>query len=69
MIATPAFGEIVTVPWGIGTVRGKVGEVYGLPGRRQVIVELAPELSGHVVDEPTTVAFPLASVERADVPA
>jgi hypothetical protein len=65
----PVFGEIVTIPWGIGRVRGTVADVYGSPGRLHVLVELRPELTGAIVDEPTTVAWPLEEVERVDVPA
>jgi hypothetical protein len=58
-------GEVVVIPWGLDEVRGIVAEVYGIGSRARVVVELSPELSGYVVDEPTTVALPLGAVHRA----
>jgi hypothetical protein len=60
-----AFGDEVLVPWGPEyDVRGTVQEVYGPPARRHVVVRLTPELSGPVVDEPTTVAMPIDAVKK-----
>ena len=59
-----AFGDEVLIPWGIDEVRGNVHEIYGPVGRRQVVVRLTPELSGYVVDEPTTVVYPLDAVRK-----
>ena len=58
------FGEEVLIPWGLDEVRGLVREVYGPPGRLHVVVELRPELSASVVDEPTTVVWPIDEVKR-----
>lgn len=55
-------GMTVVIPWGVGEVRGTALEVYGTEPRAQVVVELTPELSGYVVDEPTTVTVPLSAV-------
>ncbi len=58
------FGEEIIIPWGIDEVRGTVREVYGIPPKIYVVVDLTPALSGYVVDEPTTVTMPLDSVKR-----
>lgn len=59
------FGEEVEVPWGFEVaVRGTVYEVYGYDDDLRVVVLLTPELSGYVVDEPTTVVWPIAKVRR-----
>lgn len=63
-----AFGEEVIIPWGLDEVRGTVREVYGRPPRVQVVIDLTPELTGSVVDEPTTVTLPLDAVRKV-VPA
>lgn len=59
-----AFGDEVIIPWGVAEVRGTVREVYGTPPRVHVVVELTPELSGSIVDEPTTVTLPLDAVKK-----
>ncbi len=60
------YGDEVLIPWGFESdVRGTVQEVYGPPARRHVVVRLTPELSGAVVDEPSTVAMPIDSVKKA----
>ena len=59
-----AFCDLVDVAWGLGTVVGQVINLYGPPHRRHVTVELTPELSSYVVDEPTTVSVPLSAVQR-----
>jgi len=56
--------ETVAITWGISEVLGTVREVYGRAPRVYVVVNLSPELSSYVVDEPTTVALPLADVPR-----
>ena len=45
-------------------VRGTVHEVYGYDDDLRVVVLLTPELSGYVVDEPTTVVWPIAKVKK-----
>jgi hypothetical protein len=59
-----SYGEEVIIPWGLEEVRGRVREVYGWPPRVHVVVELTPELSGSIVDEPTTVTMPADAVRR-----
>lgn len=49
-------GDEVIIPWGIDEIHGTVRDVYGTPPRVHVVVELTPELSGSIVDEPTTAA-------------
>jgi hypothetical protein len=62
-------GETVIVAWGLAEIRGTVVELYGASPRTHIVVELTPEISGDVVDEPTTVSLPLAAVRRAGVAA
>lgn len=62
-------GEVVVVPWGLAEVRGTIVEIYGNAARAHVVIELTPEVSGDVVDEPTTVSLPLDSVRRAGIAA
>ena len=62
-------GDEVLIPWGLGDVHGTVAEVYGTGSRRRVVVRLTPELSGYVVDEPTTVAYPYSDVRSAETAA
>lgn len=59
-----AYGDEVLVSWGFEDVRGRVQEVYGPPARRHVVVLLTPELSGDIVDEPSTVSLPLDAVTK-----
>jgi hypothetical protein len=61
-----ATGDLVIVPWGLGTVVGRISEVYGPPTRRFAVVTLTPALSGDVVDEATTVSVPLDTLKRRD---
>lgn len=59
------YGDEVLVPWGFeDDVRGTVQEIYGPPARRHVVVLLTPELSGSVVDEPSTVSMPIDAVKK-----
>lgn len=60
-----AFGDEVLIPWGFEEdVRGAVQEVYGPPARRHVVVLLTPEVSGAIVDEPSTVSMPIDAVKK-----
>jgi len=59
-----AYGDVVLVSWGFEDVRGTVREVYGPPARRHVVVLLTPELSGDIVDEPSTVSVPFDAVTK-----
>ena len=59
------FGDEVLIPWGFEVdVRGTVQEVYGPPARRHVVVLLTPEVSGAIVDEPSTVSLPIDAVKK-----
>ena len=62
MTRTLKLGDRVVIPWGIGEVSDTVAEVYGRVCDRQVVVALTTELSGFVVDQPTTVSFPIGWV-------
>ncbi|MGB3411589.1 MAG: hypothetical protein WBA45_10350 [Microthrixaceae bacterium] len=58
-------GDLVAFLWGVSEVRGTVAEIYGQKGHRQVVIALDPEVTGYVVDEPTTVSLPIEDVRRA----
>lgn len=58
------YGDLVAFRWGAAEVHGTVAEVYGPKGRRRVVIALDPEISGYVVDEPTTVALSVDDVQR-----
>lgn len=64
MIDELRYGDLVAFRWGMAEVHGTVAEVYGPEGRRRVVIALDPEVSGHVVDEPTTVALSVEDVHR-----
>lgn len=54
------YGDIVEVPWPIGTARARILELRGYPGNERVFVEIldgADELS-----EPLTVTYPMREV-------
>lgn len=57
-------GDEVIIPWGIDEVHGTVERLYGRPTHGRVVVQLTPELSGSVVDAPTTVTLPLEAVTK-----
>lgn len=57
-------GDRIKIPWGVDEVEGTVDEVYGPVHLRRVVVRLTPELSDYVVDEPTTVVFPLEAIRK-----
>ena len=59
-----SYGDEVLIPWGFGEVRGTVKEVYGPATRRHVVVLLTPDLSGEIVDEPSTVSLPVDKVKK-----
>lgn len=62
---TLAFGDRVLIAWGLeDDVCGTVQEVYGPAGRRHVVVLLTPDVSGPVVNEPSTVSVPIDAVKR-----
>lgn len=58
-------GDLVAFLWGVSEVHGTVAEVYGQKGHQQVVIALDPEVTGYVVDEPTTVSLPIEDVRRA----
>ena len=60
-----SYGEKVIIPWGVDEVHATVVEIYGPPAQRSVVVQLTPELSDFVVDEPTTISMPLDSLRSA----
>ena len=61
----PMYGDLVEIPWGPrNAVRATVHEVYGQPGRRHVVVLLTPDVSGYVVDKPTTLSLSIDKVTR-----
>ncbi len=62
-------GDEVVVDWDLDEVHGTVAEIYGQGPARRIVVELTPELSSFVVDEPTTVTLPVAAVRPAGVSA
>ncbi|MDP8930703.1 MAG: hypothetical protein M3O70_19580 [Actinomycetota bacterium] len=63
-LGEPVFGELVAIPWGLGEVYCYIHEIYGRPGRRYVVLRLAPALSHYVLDDETTVVVPLEQVRR-----
>ena len=69
MNSTLKSGDQVLVLWGLAEVRGTIIELYGPPTRSHVVVELTPELTGEIVDEPTTVSLPVEAVRLATVAA
>lgn len=58
------YGDLVVFHWGTGDVHGTVRELYGRPDDRRVVLDLTPEISGYVVDEPTTVALSVGDVRK-----
>jgi hypothetical protein len=65
---TPAYGDVVRVIWGLGTVRGRVLEVRGgmnADGTRRlprVLVEIDP---GEVTEDAATLSVPLDQVRQS----
>lgn len=58
------YGDEVVIPWGIDEVHGTVHNIYGTAPNVRVVVRLTPELTGTVVDEPTTVTVPAERIKR-----
>lgn len=58
------YGDLVVFHRGLVEVRGTVAEFYGTKDRRKVVIALTPEISGDVVDEPTTVALSVDDVRK-----
>jgi len=59
-------GDLVIFLWaGVFEVHGIVDEIYGSGERRHAVLLLSPEVSGYVVDEPTTLSLPIHKVQRA----
>jgi hypothetical protein len=52
----------VLFPWGRHNVKGTIAEVYGHPPRLMVVINITPEMTGSVIDEPTTAVWPLDEV-------
>jgi hypothetical protein len=60
-------GDIVLFPY-VGRMRkGTVREIYGIPGRVKVVINMTPELTGIGVMEPTTIVFPIERIELVQV--
>lgn len=59
-----AYGDLVVFKRGLVEVRGTIAEICGQQGNRRVVIALDPEISGYVVDEPTTVALPVERVRK-----
>jgi hypothetical protein len=59
------YGDQVLLSWGLAEIRGTIIEIYGRSPRQHVVVQLTPELSGYIVDEPTTVSLPIDLVRPA----
>lgn len=65
MIEEPTYGEVVEFNWSKHIqMRGRVREIYGEPGNRQVVLDLLPELSPDLVYEPKTLALELSEIRR-----
>jgi len=68
MQSFPSPGDKVEVPWGPGTVVGRVLRVYGPRSRRHVLVAIQLSDSNEAVDadqiEESTVSFPAALIRR-----
>ena len=61
----PRLGEIVEIPHGPKHhVRATVREIYGRKDDLRAVVVLSQEVSGPVVVEPTTSAWPLRFIRR-----
>lgn len=58
------YGDEVAVPWGLDEVHATVHNIYGNPPKVKVVVMLTPELSGFVVDEPTTLTLPADRIKK-----
>lgn len=56
------YGDVVEIPWVVGTVRARVLEVYGDPGHEHVLLEVldVDEEAG----EPLTVTYRIKDVRR-----
>jgi hypothetical protein len=61
---TLQYGDLVVFRWGAAEEQGTVRELYGRADDRRVVLDLTPEISGYVVDEPTTVALPVGKVRK-----
>lgn len=69
MESFPSPGDEVEVPWGPGTVAGRVLRVYGPPSRRHVLVAIRlseADADAEPADqvEESTVSFPAALIRR-----
>lgn len=45
-------------------MHGTVRELYGREEDRRVVLDLTPEISGYIVDEPTTLALSFDEVHK-----
>lgn len=60
------YGDLVAFQWGTAEVQGTVRELYGRKDDRRVVLTLTPEITGYVVDEPTTLALSVDDVHLVD---
>lgn len=58
------YGDLVAFQFGGGEVHGTVRELYGREEDRRVVLDLTPEISGYIVDEPTTLALSVDEVRK-----
>ncbi len=58
------YGDLVVFQFGGGEVHGTVREPYGREEARRVVLDLTPEISGYIVDEPTTLALSVDEVRK-----
>jgi hypothetical protein len=56
------YGDVVEIPWVVGTVRARVLEVHGYPGNERVLLEVLDV--DDEASEPLTVTYPIRDVHR-----
>ncbi len=61
-----AYRDPVVARVGQVEYRGTVREICGRHERRQVVVDLTPEVSGYIVAEPTTAVFPIEELHLVE---
>ena len=56
------YGDVVEIPWPVGTVRARVLEIRGYPGNERVLLEILDV--DEEASEPLTVTYPIRDVHR-----
>jgi hypothetical protein len=56
------YGDLVEIPWPVGTVRARVLEIRGYPGNERVFLEVLDV--DDEASEPLTVTYPIKDVRR-----